>query len=239
MYAKCPECEAVFPVSKIDLKSADGLLYCEHCESEFPAKGHLYKKPPAPITPLNTTDEDALDEDTLPEALKAEKGTSWVSLFLWTVVALLLVAVLVGQYFWFMQRDMVLQHPTVRPLLTDACTLIGCRLPETRDPAAFRIENHVVRSHPELGQALQFDATFVNTAAFAQPYPVLKLTFENLAGSPIAQRYFKPNEYLNLPNIEQQTVPSGGAVHAQIELLDLDAGEDGEKLLQGYQVGFF
>lgn len=244
MYVQCPECDAVYAVTKREIKESAGEMQCVHCDSVFKTKGHLHKKPPGPITPFVPEMEEERDEpDTLPPELRASnetEGTRWGSLIGWSLVALLLIAVLIGQYVWFMERDYVLRHPQIRPLLTNACSIIvGCRLPPIRDPDQFRMENHLVQSHPEQANALEFNATFINTAQFAQPYPQLRLTFEDLNGEPVAQRLFQPAEYLALPDIEQRQIPPGGSTHAQLAIIDLAASGDGEKLLHGYHFEFF
>ena len=54
----------------------------------------------------------------------------------------------------------------------------------------------LVRSHPELADALIVDAVIVNDAVFAQPFPVLELRFTTINGTLVARRGFKPEEYL-------------------------------------------
>lgn len=54
----------------------------------------------------------------------------------------------------------------------------------------------MVRSHPEFSGALVVDAIIYNRASFSQPFPLLELRFADLNGHLIANRRFKPGEYL-------------------------------------------
>ena len=114
----------------------------------------------------------------------------WVS-----VATAAAVVALVAQVLWF-QFETWARDPVMRPLYGGVCQLLGCELPTLRDIESMLSQNLVVRSHPEVANALLVDAIIVNQAAFVQPFPVLELRFTSLNGNLVAGRRFRPEEYL-------------------------------------------
>jgi predicted Zn finger-like uncharacterized protein len=114
----------------------------------------------------------------------------WVS-----VATAAAVVALVVQVLWF-QFETWARDPAIRPLYGGVCQLLGCELPTLRDIESMLAQNLVVRSHPEVANALLVDAIIVNQAAFVQPFPVLELRFTSLNGNLVAGRRFRPEEYL-------------------------------------------
>src|SRR5690606_9281435 len=57
-----------------------------------------------------------------------------------------------------------------RPLLEQACGVLGCSLPPWHEPSAFSMVQRSVRPSGAAG-ALRVDATFRNDARWAQPWP--------------------------------------------------------------------
>ncbi|MDH3644759.1 MAG: zinc-ribbon domain-containing protein, partial [Gammaproteobacteria bacterium] len=85
-----------------------------------------------------------------------------------TVGALL---ALVVQVLWY-QYDAWSRDPDLRPLYGVICKAMGCELPVMRDIDSMLAQNLVVRSHPEVANALLVDAIIINQATFVQPFPV-------------------------------------------------------------------
>tara|TARA_R100000322_G_scaffold134938_1_gene90815 strand:+ start:384 stop:713 length:330 start_codon:yes stop_codon:yes gene_type:complete len=78
----------------------------------------------------------------------------------------------------------------------------------------------VVRSHPDQPRALLVEASIVNEAPFPQPFPSIVLTFSNLNNDIVAQRAFKPKEYLAGDARELEQMPRGTPVRISLELRD-------------------
>jgi hypothetical protein len=115
----------------------------------------------------------------------------------WVGIAMGLgVLALLGQIFWY-QFESWGRDPTLRPVYGFICSTLGCELPVLRELAAMRTQKLLVRSHPELADALVVDAVIVNGADFAQPFPELELRFTTIDGDLVAGRRFKPEEYLS------------------------------------------
>ena len=107
-----------------------------------------------------------------------------------------------------------------RPVYEVACSLVGCELPAMTDVGRIESKDKVVRSHPEVAGALIVDVLMINNAEFAQPYPVIELTFSTLQGQLVAGRRFRPDEYLG-----GEADPSGlmnplTPIHVSLEVED-------------------
>lgn len=113
----------------------------------------------------------------------------------WRGLALLLVAILLAQLIW-VQRDALSANAWLRPVYVQACSLMGCELPPQVDRSQIVSRDLVVRSHPDSPGALLVEARIHNRANFTQPLPAIALSFSNLNGDIVAQRVFRPAEYL-------------------------------------------
>ena len=63
-------------------------------------------------------------------------------------------------------------------------------------------------------------ASLTNHAAFAQPYPILRLQLEDRFGSTVATRDFGPSEYLKDPSNAERLVAPGSSTEAELLLAD-------------------
>ncbi|WP_172962368.1 DUF3426 domain-containing protein [Hydrocarboniclastica marina] len=147
------------------------------------------------------------------------KGRNWGSTVLWGLGCLLLLAVIVSQLFYF-QFDRLSRVEPLRPFYATVCPLIGCELPVMVDTDQIESRKLVVRSHPDQPRALLVEASIVNEAPFPQPFPSIVLTFSNLNNDIVAQRAFKPKEYLAGDARELEQMPRGTPVRISLELRD-------------------
>lgn len=113
----------------------------------------------------------------------------------WSLLAVLLILSLGGQYLYFARADLA-QYEPLRPWLQRACTYLDCELPLRHAPEQIELLSRDVISHPRIRNALLINATFVNRASYAQVYPVLQITLSNENGAVVAMRRFQPEEYL-------------------------------------------
>jgi hypothetical protein len=109
-----------------------------------------------------------------------------------------------------------------RPRIAALCSLLGCALPPWREPSALHLTSRDLRPHPTLPGVLVASATFRNDAPFAQPWPQLQLSLQNLDGESLGLRRFAPREYLG-------TRPPAGGIgagqSASVRLEVLDPGK--------------
>ncbi|TVP53270.1 MAG: DUF3426 domain-containing protein, partial [Halomonadaceae bacterium] len=187
----------------VDWDSLDDFPATKPAPEETPPAGDDHREP-SPAT-ANTLSEQ-------PAMTPAEASGDWRQLqaepiaaspvqtshrfrWWWRGLALLLTAILLLQITW-VQRDQLASNSLLRPVYNHACDLLNCQLPPLVDRSQLTSRDLVVRSHPESPGALLVEARLHNRASFPQPLPAVALSFSNLNGDIIAQRVFRPSEYL-------------------------------------------
>ncbi len=176
--------------------------------------GDLNSEDKAEVAQITNVPSVILDEL---EAAKAQHlnppSTQWVV----GSIVLMLVFVLQAIYF---SRDSLAKNPTYRPILTSACDLLGCEINIAFDTRLIEIIGRDVRSHPSSKKALIAGTTLINNASYAQPYPLLTLTFSDITGTKLAQRRFTPREYLRSSTDITAGMPSEVPIQVELHLVD-------------------
>ncbi len=134
----------------------------------------------------------------------------WRGLLL-VLLALLLIAVLVSQLLW-PQRGVLREDPQWGPWVEQVCAQIDCELPPRVDLNKVKLQQKSVLKDRTDPRKLQIDLLVSNTAEFAQPYPDIRLRFTNIEGEMVAERRFKPEEYLR-ERPEAALMPSNIPIH--------------------------
>ncbi len=137
----------------------------------------------------------------------------------WVVGSIVLMLVFVLQAVYF-SRDSLAKNPSYRPLLTSACDVLGCEINIAFDTRLIEIIGRDVRTHPSSKNALIAGTTLINNASYAQPYPLLTLTFSDITGTKLAQRRFTPREYLRSGTDIAAGMPSEVPVQVELHLVD-------------------
>lgn len=145
--------------------------------------------------------------------------TSWARRLLWSLLILLALGGLAGQYVWYNFEQLARQEQ-LRPWFEKLCPPLGCQLPPRVDVSLVKSSNLVVRNHPTHPGALTVDAIIYNRADFAQPFPLLELRFEDINGQPLASRSFKPSEYLAGELAGRSDMPPQTPIHIALEIVD-------------------
>ena len=166
---------------------------------------------PAASVPLVIRDEVA----TAPAGDGRKHVARILSLGLFSLV---LIGLLVGQVIYH-ERARLVAYPELAPTIYWMCDRLGCTLPPRRDPAAFQISSRNIYSHPNAAGALMVQATLTNRADFAQPHPLVELSFRDLQGELLAVRRFAPEEYLQR-GPTGASVPPGEPLHLLLEIED-------------------
>lgn len=143
----------------------------------------------------------------------------WGARLLWSLLVLLGLAGLAGQYIAYHFEELARQDQ-YRPWFAQVCPELGCTLPSKVDVEQIRSSNLVVRSHPDFSGALVVDAIIYNRANFSQPFPLLEMRFADLNGQLIASRRFKPSEYLSGELAGQSEMPPQTPIHISLDILD-------------------
>lgn len=138
-------------------------------------------------------------------------------------VELLLVVLLALFAVWqlgYGQRDKLLQNPGLRRLITQACQVLGCALEPLTDIAKIRLLDARIISPAGRAGVLEVDAALVNDAAFSQPYPRIRLSFQSIDGALVASRTFQPRQYLRGALVDPTRMVAGVPVSLHLELVD-------------------
>lgn len=153
----------------------------------------------------------------------------WQTRWFWGSLSLLAGIVLIGQIAWIKFPTLSGVEP-YRSYYAKACELLSCQLPVLVDRSKIRSTNLVVRSHPNVSNALVVDAIIQNTARFEQTFPVLDLVFTDNRDQVISARRLTPSDYLGGELAGHKHMPSLQPVHIAIEIAD--PGEEAT----GYQI---
>lgn len=157
------------------------------------------------------------------QLMPVKPKSRWLANTVWTLLTLLALLGLAGQYVFYHYEELVRQEQ-YRPWLGKLCQVLNCTLPPTVDISQIKSSNLVVRSHPEFIGALSVDAILYNRANFAQPFPMLELRFSDRHGQLIASRRFKPIEYLGGEMAGAKEIPPQTPVHIALDILDPGPG---------------
>ena len=117
----------------------------------------------------------------------------------WVLRSLLFVVLLAlaGALYGYKQRDAIVNHQALRPVLELACGFLPCELSVRTDLLALKAVNRTVVSHPTLQNALIIEFGIANGAQFSQPYPVLEIRLTDRAGRLVVTNSFSPLDYTN------------------------------------------
>lgn len=165
-------------------------------------------------------DKGLLDLDDEPLQLEWQAPRKpWGRWIGWGLLNLIGGLALGFQYVWY-HFDELARTDQYRPWFEQLCPEIGCRLPSKVDVNLIKSSNLVVRSHPDFTGALVVDAIIYNRAAFSQPFPLLELRFADINGQLLANRRFKPGEYLGGELAGQTEMPPQTPIHISLDILD-------------------
>ncbi len=209
MQSQCPTCQSVFRVQKNQLKQADGLVRCGHCDSIFNGYDHL----------LKNRDKVAHTPEMLKRMLLGRKQSTPATTVAWSMIITLVGLALLLQLA-YLQRERLVDQAHIGPHIKSVChQLPWCTLQAKRDLAQLQLVSRNVYSHPNVENALMINAVVTNTASYPQPYPKLLVSMSNVRGQIVAQRYFMPEEYVR-PSGDELLMEPGKAIPVSIEVMD-------------------
>jgi predicted Zn finger-like uncharacterized protein len=119
------------------------------------------------------------------------------SVVLWLAVLVAVALAASAALVLWLRFDTLVRDPAWRSTWERICPIVGCEIPVQRALTLVRPRNLTVQSAGAGSDQLVVRVLLVNDAAFAQPFPVLQLSFSDLAGAPLAGHRFQPREYLN------------------------------------------
>jgi predicted Zn finger-like uncharacterized protein len=135
----------------------------------------------------------------------------------WTVGSLLLVLALAAQLAHQYRRELV-RDARIGPPLRAAYERLGLAVPPSADLASLELRQSGEESRAN--GRLEVRARLTNRAGFEQPFPILRLQFEDRFGTVVAKRDFEPAEYLQDPSRAAGTLAPGASGEAELLLVD-------------------
>jgi predicted Zn finger-like uncharacterized protein len=223
VFTTCTHCETRFRIHSDQLKAAQGLVRCAHCNEIFNALESLQEdeEHPGQPEPPTAAPEPPLTEMTPQAGEPAGKSGlyRWTTNLLWTIAILILIGLALAQLAWY-KRDKLIEHKEGRQLLEQYCEYTGCQIPPQRALEKLKIVDRVVASHPEIPGVLRIRLTFENQAPFHQPFPMLQVSLFTGDGELEAQRRFGPDEYGSTPIDPNDLMQPGQRVDVELDVQD-------------------
>jgi hypothetical protein len=143
----------------------------------------------------------------------------------WKILAAPLVLLLIVQ-FVHTYRHALARHPRLGPAIVGMYGAVGVDLQPDWDLHAYEILQWHLGSDPSVPGTLKVRANLKNVAAFAQPYPLLKLVLEDRWGERVREREFEPTEYLDPATAPDRLLAPAQQATATISIVD--PGPDAE-----------
>lgn len=243
MFARCPKCQTVHPLTAAQLSHAHGLVQCGQCGRTFSAlnflfdewpAGHAYRpakdaSPGAPVlgTRAGKVDAGASDtEDTSPGEPE-DRARHWP----WVLLIAVLVVLSTTHAAWTF-RDSLAGVPFVGDWLQDTGWLRSGSGEPLQNPGQLQLVSRDMHSHPTRSGILVLSVTFVNLAQHNQAYPVLEITLLDAVSRPVARRRLQPADYLR----EGADISAGLAPDVYLPVL-LEFGDPGMRAV-GFEIRF-
>lgn len=138
------------------------------------------------------------------------------------LASFLLAILLAAQLAYSLRAPIVAWLPELRGPAGRLCAMIGCDLPLAREVGALRIDASSLETDPEQAAHARLRVTFSNRSAQPLEWPHFILKLTDVHNTAMAQRVFKPRDYL------KTGVPVGKGIAARGEYefqLDLDIGK--------------
>ncbi|XOZ33020.1 DUF3426 domain-containing protein [Halomonadaceae bacterium KBTZ08] len=183
---------------------------------------------PTPKRKPDTTPEEPSEFDFEPtwRSLNADPIVAtkpdrwrWLRRSMWLLAITGMAGLLVYQVGWYRFERLALYEP-IRPWYDQACEWFGCELPPLVATDQLEPRQLVVRSHPDMADALLLEVSIVNEAGFDQPWPAIALSFSNLNNDVVAQRVFQPDDYLASKEASGGHIPASEGRRVRLALQD-------------------
>lgn len=141
-----------------------------------------------------------------------------------------LLAIALGVQLAHYYRQDIVRHPQAGPALRRAYAALGQPLSPNWDLDAFEVRQWGPTADVAPGESLTVRASLTNRAELAQPYPLLRLEFEDRFGEAVARRDFAPAEYLKSPPQALRQMNAGESTEAELSVIAPGADAVGYRL---------
>ena len=106
------------------------------------------------------------------------------------VFTLLLVMIGALQTLYFLRTPISTQWPGMKPMLTQACDLAGCKVDLPRNISQLVIDDSDLQEDADHEDVIRLSTLLINNAPYAQAYPLLELTLTDKNDHPVLRRAF-------------------------------------------------
>ncbi len=143
----------------------------------------------------------------------------------WSAAILMLVLMLAAQGLFYFRSDIALLVPESKPLLKDACALLGCTISLPQRSDLMTIEASDLQADGVNPNVVILSASLRNRAAFPQALPALELTLTDTQDLPLARRVLLAADYLDSPPDNGNGFAAGAerAIRVTLQLADIKA----------------
>jgi predicted Zn finger-like uncharacterized protein len=173
--------------------------------------------PPTPMSALDTQNMPRItldEQDRVGRAPPSEDSPRAVGWLVCAVLFLGLIAQAIDH-----ERNRLATVPAIAPSLTAIYTLLGRTLEPQWDIAAYDIREWTA-TPDSASKTILLNAKIRNRAGQAQPWPLLRIIFEDRYGGLVARRDFTPAEYLPGHPADAGVMGAGMQIEAHLTLLD-------------------
>lgn len=228
----CPHCNTRFKITKAQLEEHHGMVRCGHCLHAFDtnpnfAPDQLDLELELPVLDRSITARDSkiavLQPMTLAEQVTfindegnnlQNKGRAWP----WAIASFVLLLVLIMQSAFFFRADLAARSPSLKPALISYCRILKCTVPLPRHTDLISIESSVLEADPANASLITLNALLRNHAPYAQAFPNLELTLNDIQDKPLARRSFTPENYLPKTESASAGLPASHELEINLRL---------------------
>ena len=106
------------------------------------------------------------------------------------------------------------------PYIPWVCRVLECPPTEAEEIASLYSQEFLIRTHPEIDNALELSFIFRNDADRNLPFPGLELSLSDNSNQVIANRLITPDEYLPAELQQFDRMPGKSSIQVKLELVD-------------------
>ena len=161
---------------------------------------------------------------------RAKKPFSWGLLTL----ALLLLLAAALQSIYFLRTSIAASYPQFRPILNQACTMLGCSVPLPQELAQITIDDSDMQENGDYAGVFNFTSKLNNKAYFTQTYPNIEITLTDTSDQPVLRRSITPQEYLPKDTDITAGMAANQEIAIQLPLSTVDVAVAGYRVQLAY-----
>lgn len=207
----CPHCDTRFKISDAQLEGPSVMVRCGNCLRVFNARANFTSDQPdrqlklpildepvglvpaniAVLQPMTLAEQVTIVKDEA-DSRSQHKHRTWP----WAIASLLLLLALFAQGAYLFRADLAARLPALKSALVLYCQLLQCSVPLPQKTDLLSIESSGLEADPAHDDQITLNALLRNRASYAQGFPNLELTLNDIQDKPIARRLFRPADYL-------------------------------------------